>query len=109
MADKFEGDIDLTPEQVAGMRNGLISQTKRWKNKKVDYVISGNFCNFIFMISILNYAVFLTSDYLLAKEQKNYIRKGLNTLELATCLKFIEHEYVTGLTDFVDVVVSITI
>lgn len=43
---------------------------------------------------------------IIAQEQKEYIRKGLNTLQLVTCLKFVGHENETGLTDYVDVVVS---
>lgn len=48
LAGKFEGDMDLTPEQLMGMRlrNGLIKETSRWKNRTVDYVISGKFCNY---------------------------------------------------------------
>ncbi|XP_063707740.1 blastula protease 10-like [Culicoides brevitarsis] len=84
LAGKFEGDMDLTPEQLKGvnMRNGLLKEASRWKNNTVDYVISANY----------------------SQEQKDYIRKGLDTLQLVSCLKFIGHENATGLTDYVDVV-----
>nr|AAV84221.1 astacin-type metalloprotease [Culicoides sonorensis] len=86
LAGKFEGDIELTPEQIRAMkqRNGLLLVTKRWNNNTVDYIITGNY----------------------SQEQKNYIRKGLDTLQLVTCLKFIGHDNATGLTDYVEVVSS---
>lgn len=48
LAGKFEGDMDLTPEQMTAItrpnqRNGLINVTKRWPNNYVNYVISGNY------------------------------------------------------------------
>jgi len=80
---QFEGDIILTQEQIEQInrngRNGFLATTYRWMNKTVPYIISGDF-----------------SD-----DQKNYIRRGLDTLELLTCLKFVPR---TSEIDYVDVV-----
>ncbi|XP_063698166.1 seminal metalloprotease 1-like [Culicoides brevitarsis] len=68
---QFEGDIVLTQDQVADLlsRNGLVRESKRWINNTVPYLIR-------------------SSDF--TWEQQNYIRKGLDQLELLTCLKFKE-------------------
>lgn len=87
LAGYFEGDIELTPDQqnaldgkIEGL-NGLQSLTTRWTNKIVAYTISPDF----------------------NQDQKNYIRRGLDTLELSTCLKFVER---TNERDFINVVPS---
>lgn len=57
--------MDLTPEQVSGMRlrNGLIKQTARWENKTVDYIISGKFCKVF--CSFVKCAGLLTLDLII--------------------------------------------
>ncbi|XP_055919047.1 seminal metalloprotease 1-like [Eupeodes corollae] len=66
----FEGDIDLTDEQLLGLRsrNGLIARSKRWPNKLVVYKISPQF------------------DPI----HKSYIQKAIRTIEAATCVRFRE-------------------
>lgn len=80
----FEGDMILSQAQIAALRkrNGLRAQTYRWTNRIIPYKINGNFSEW----------------------QEDYIRKGLDTLQLSTCLKFVPY---TNQPDFIEVTVSL--
>ncbi|XP_063709431.1 seminal metalloprotease 1-like [Culicoides brevitarsis] len=79
---QFEGDIVLSKEQLSALltRNGLLDHTYRWKENTVPYVIANN----------------TFSDV-----QKNYIRRGLDQLQLVSCLKFVER---TVEEDYIEVI-----
>ena len=74
----------LNEEQVEALsssgRNGLINTKYRWPNKTVPYQLS--------------------DDH--TKEQRDYIEKGLRTLESVSCLKFVRR---TNETKFVNLTV----
>lgn len=63
------------------LRNGLIAEKYRWKNKTIPYALSNSF----------------------TAEQKVYIEKGLRNLEAVSCLKFVPRK---SENDYIEVLVN---
>uniref|UniRef100_U5EEX0 Metalloendopeptidase n=1 Tax=Corethrella appendiculata TaxID=1370023 RepID=U5EEX0_9DIPT len=89
LSGQFEGDIILTDEQASlieggsTIRQGLVQERFRWKNNIVYYLIEESHFD---------------------QAQKEFIREGLDTLEGATCLKFIPYEATVHGPDYIHVI-----